>query len=119
MHVDDDKRRLYSYSNKEEKATWNAPIVEDGMETGFYTDYTENGIIDDIETRLQAWNSGLKLAYASYVKFDAEENDPDKKIWNKVVKIIEDHQDDIFDEYGDFKRDFVISENDIREMIVQ
>lgn len=119
VYIDDDKRKLYSYSNKEKKVTWNAPIVENGEETGFYADYVENGVIDDIELRLNKWDNGLKLAYASYVKFNAEENDPDKKIWNKVVKIIEDHQDDIFDEYGDFKKDFVISEDNIREMIVE
>ena len=86
------------------------------MESEFWTYYDEDGVVDNIELRLKTWNNKILLAYASAVRFNSSENDPDGKIWDKIVKKVEENPEKVFDEYGDFKEDLVITEEDIREM---
>lgn len=53
-------------------------MVEDGQDSHFWCSYQERGMIAEIDTRMQTWRNGVKLAYAVAVKFNASENDPEK-----------------------------------------
>lgn len=78
--VDEDKRKVYTYNNKKRCVTYNAPIYEEGKELRFWTDYTEEGIVTDLEARIRVWNSKLLFLYCKMVEYNAPKNDPEKKI---------------------------------------
>lgn len=107
------QKKLYSYNNDLKKITYNAEIVENEKPSGFWTDYEESGVVEDIEERLQTWNNRVKLEYAAEVKFNAPKNDPDGEMWEKFVKYVKDHENDFFTKSGDFKKDFLIDPNKI------
>lgn len=115
--VNDEKKKLYSFSNKDKKIRWNAPIIEDGKETGFFTDYIEKGTVTDVRLKLRTWNNVVLLAYAASVGFKANENDPSGEKWDRVVDYVENHQSDFFTKTGDFRKKLVITEDQIRKMI--
>lgn len=108
--VDQEKRKIYDYCNRKKIVTWNAPIVEDGQDSHFWCLYQEKGTIEEIEMRMQTWRNGIKLAYAVMVKFNASENDPEKIIWNRIVKYVSSHPTEFFDQWGDWKKDLIISD---------
>ncbi len=108
--VDDENEHICSYYNKKKQILANAEIInERGEHTGFYTDYTKEGTVDDIETKIRA--SFLIAPYADAVEFYADKNDPDRKIWKKYVLFIKINADKIFDPYGDVKKGFDIKFN--------
>lgn len=57
--VDEEKRKIYDYSNRKKIVTWNAPIVEDGQDSHFWCSYQERGMIAEIDTRMQTWRNGV------------------------------------------------------------
>ena len=114
--VDEEKRKIYDYSNRKKIVTWNAPMVEDGQDSHFWCSYQERGMIAEIDTRMQTWRNGVKLAYAVAVKFNASENDPEKIIWNRIVKYVSSHPTEFFDQWGDWKKEIIISDDKIRKM---
>lgn len=107
--IDDENKKLYTYNNAKKEITYNVEIIEEGKRTGFFTNYTETGIVDDIEQRLRKWNNAVLLAYSSDVGFNATKNDPDKKIWKDYVKRATENQDKIFDKNGDFLETLLIN----------
>lgn len=106
----DDTQCITGYNNKEKKIWCNAEIIKDGEHSGFYTDFIKEGVIDDFEQRIKA--SHLNSSYASMVGYYASKNDPDKKIWNKFVDFVKEHNDEIFDEYGDIKNVNIVANKD-------
>ena len=116
--VDIDRKKIYKYSNKNSRAEWNAPIIEDGIhDTGFWTNFITSEKIDDIETRCNTWNNALILSYANTVNFNSKKYDPDREIWKILIKYVKIHQEDFFDKYGDWLPDLQISEDMIRKWI--
>lgn len=113
VQVDTSTRNLYDYSNKNHKIVYNAEIVENGKNTGFFTDYEAEGTVDDIQERLKKWNNKLKLLYSTAINFDKPKNDPEGKIFKKFVEIIENNQDFFFDKNGDFLDKFKVSDEEI------
>lgn len=111
--VDETKRKLYTFSNKDREIVWNAPDIK----LGFWINYTEEGTVDDVELKLQAWNNAILLAYSKVVNFHAAKYDPDRKIWNGLVDVIKANPSEYFDEYGDFKYDLKMSDDDIRRLV--
>ena len=114
--IDEDSRKLYSYSNKKKSITYSAMMLESGKPSGFWTNYKEHGTVDSIPERLKMWNNVIKLAYADAVDFSAPENDPDGKKWEKVVKYVTDHEDEIFTQEGDFRKTFLIDPSKIENI---
>lgn len=47
------------------------------------------------------------------VEYRASKNDPDGKIWNKILAYVKEHGSEFFDENGDFKKKIP----DIKELI--
>lgn len=117
LEIDEETRKLYSFSNKDRKVVYNAEIVENGKHTGFFTNYTESGTVDDLSEKLKTWNNKILLLYASMVGFKASENDPDKVIYNKIVEVVNANEDKFFTKKGDFRKKFLISESEILKMI--
>lgn len=117
VEIEESTRKLYSYNNKKRKITYNAQIVENGELTGFWTNYTENGTIDSIEERLKTWNNKILLLYASSVDFKATENDPNKEKYNKIVEYVKVNADKFFTKTGDFRNKFLVSDEEIKELI--
>lgn len=76
----------------------------------------EKGTIEEIEKRMQTWRNGVKLAYAVVVGFNASKNDPEKIIWNRIVKYVSSHPTEFFDQWGDWKKDLTIDNDKIRKM---
>lgn len=106
--IDYDKKKLYDYDNAKKEITYSAPIIENGIETQFWAEFKETGIVSDIEERLKKWNNGVTLIYAKMVNFDSTKNDPDRKIWKKLVEYIKSHENEIFYKNGNFKRGLTI-----------
>lgn len=117
VEIDENTRKLYSFSNKDKKITYNAEIVENGKNTGFWTNYTEAGTVESLEEKLKMWNNGLLLTYSVIVGFKANENDPNKEIYNAFVEVVKQNEDKLFTKKGDFRKKFLISEAEIIKMV--
>lgn len=117
LYIDDTTQKLHSFSNRDKKIIYNAEIVENGIHTGFWTNYTEDGIVSDLEQKLKKWNNTLLYIYAKAVGFKSSETDPDKAVWNKFVSFVKEHEEDFFDKHGDFKKKFVITEEQIAAIL--
>lgn len=102
--IDETTQKLLSYNNDKKVVVYNAEIVEDGKNSGFYTDYIENGSIENIEERMRAWNNPIKLAYAVIVDFNASKNDKDRQIWKACVEYVKNHESDFFTKSGNWKK---------------
>ncbi|MCW6681877.1 hypothetical protein NHG29_03210 [Aerococcaceae bacterium NML160702] len=102
--VDLGTKKLHSFSNKDNKITYNAEIVEGGKSTGFYTDYVEQGQVTDLETKIKTFGNPIALIYAQAVEFDQSKNDPDRKIWNKLLSDVKANEEKIFTKHGDFRQ---------------
>lgn len=97
-------QKLYGYCNKKKKATYCAPIVENGKTLNSWTNYISEEIVTDLEAKLKIFLSPVNGQYASMVEYYASKNDPDGILWNEIVKYVKEHESDFFDKYGDFKR---------------
>lgn len=117
LQIDEDTRKLYSYSNKSHTITYGAQIVENGKYTGFWANYTENGTVDSIEERLRVWNNKILLLYAASVGFNASENDPDKEKYDKIVEYVKANPEKFFTKTGDFRKKFLVSDEEIKGLI--
>ena len=117
--VDNDNKKIYSYNNKDRKINYSAEIIEDGKNTGFYTNYIEEGTLDTIEERLKMINNPLEVEYAYAIGFHARKNDPDRKKWNSIVQYVKENEEYFFDELGDFKKGIINKNltNSIRKII--
>ena len=111
--VDDENKKLYDYDNDKKQITYNVEIIKNGKHTGCYTDYCEQGTVDDIEERLKKWNNILVLIYASSVNFNASKNDPNKEKWQKLVEYVKENQDKYFTKSGNFKSSKEINPKDL------
>lgn len=117
VQIDESTRKLYSYDNKNKKISYNAQIVEDGVPTIYYTNYVEDGIVNDISERLKTWNNKLLLLYSKCVGFDSIKNDADKKIYNALLEYVTNNQEIFFTATGDFKEKFLISDKEILNIL--
>lgn len=117
MQIDEETRKLYTYSNKSRTITYSAEIVENNKGTGFWTNYTENGTVDSIEERLKVWNNKILLLYAASVGFKASENDPKKDKYNKIVYFVKANPEKFFTKTGDFCKKFLVSDEEIKGLI--
>lgn len=97
--VDDTTQNIVGYRNKKKKIWYNAEILKNGKHTGQYINYADKGIVNDYEQRIKA--SHLNSSYAVMVNYYASKNDPEEKIWNKLVNFVKENESEIFDEYGD------------------
>lgn len=114
--IDYDDKKLYTFSNKDKKVNYTAPIYENGKKTIFFTNFIETGTVDDIECKLNVWNSKFKLLYLKEVGFDIEKNDANKLIWKKFVDFVKENEDRFFTKKGDFRKKFLISLEEIQNL---
>lgn len=117
LQIDEETRKLYEYSNKSHTITYNAQIVENAKHTGFWTNYTECGMVDSIEERLEVWNNKILLLYAASVGFNASENDPNKEKYNRIVDFVKANPEKFFTKTGDFRKKFLVSDEEIKGLI--
>lgn len=115
--VDVDEQKLSSYNNKAHKIMYTANVIKDGKKSEFFTDYMTDGDVVDVVERLKTWNNKILLAYSYLVNFEASKYDPDREKWNAVIDYVKKNQEKFFDKYGDWKKDFEVSIEDIKEMI--
>lgn len=101
--VDESARKLLSFDNKTRRIMWSAPVCENGEQGWAWTDYVEDGVIEDIDLKMTAHMNPAKTAYAYLVNFDSSKYDPDNKVWNKIVEYVKTQQEKYFDEYGNFR----------------
>lgn len=102
--IDESLQKLHSYDNAKKEIVYNAPIVKDGEVTKFWTDYVVTGVVDDIDERLSTWNNPVKLYYSTLVKFDADNQDPDKKIWNDIAEAVKSEPEKYFFKNGNWRK---------------
>ena len=114
--IDYDAKKLYAFSNKDKKVNYTVPIYENGEKTMFFTNFIEEGIVSNIEDKLNVWNSRLKLLYLKKIGFDPENNDPDETIWKKFVDFVKENEDRFFTKKGDFRKKFLISLEEIQNL---
>lgn len=117
LEIDEDTRKVIDFSNKNRKVTYNAQIVEENSDgSKFWADYIEEGVVDDIETKVGIWNSKLELIYAKIVRFKANSNDPNGVKFKAFCDYIKNNQDKFFDKYGDYRKDFLFSDDEIKSI---
>ena len=102
--IDEESRKLAGYNNRKHIVKYNARIIENGDPTQFWTDYTEEGTVDDLEERLQKPGNVIQIIYAKRVKYNAGLNDPDGKIWKELVEKVRKREDVFFTKDGDFRK---------------
>lgn len=113
VKIDESTQKLYQFSNKNRELIYNAEIIENGSRTGFYTDYKEEGICDNIEEKINTFGNKLALQYAIAVDFNKNENDPKQEKWNKFIKYVKENENDFFDKHGDFKKKIMVNLEEI------
>ena len=100
--VDISQKKLYLYPNKKNRAEWQAPIVKDGIHvTNVWVNYIVPERIDDIKRRCESSESVVQIGYHIELN-NRKDTDSDKKIWNRLIQYVTMHQDEFFDEYGDW-----------------
>ena len=118
LTIDETTQKLYSYNNDKKVVVYNAEVIDNGENSGFYTDYIENGIVENIEERMSAWNNPIKLIYAVIVDFNASKNDKDRRIWKACVEYVKNHESDFFTKSGNWKKRIKAARNRMELEIV-
>lgn len=102
--VNEAEAKLVRFSNKNKCASYNAPEAELVYGLKMYADYIVNDItIDDIDTKLSSLTNPVRFYYAELVDYNATDNDPEQKLWNKLVDFVKVNEEEFFNKYGDFK----------------
>ena len=101
-------KRIMSYDNSKKRIIYNAPEVSDRFE--FYTDFVEEGVVDDVETKLKTWDNPIKCVYAARVGYRASYNDPDKKLWKEFVEYAKNNQDKLFTKNGNWRKNVALKD---------
>lgn len=114
--IDANKRKMTDFDNNKREIIYNAPIIDKGSKVTFYTDYKANGTINDVEEKLNTYNNPVRIAYAVLTGFASEKNDPDKKIWKKIVQYAREHEDELFTKSGNWRSDITFG-NDLKDII--
>lgn len=91
--------KIRSYDNVKKKIVYNGQTDDD-----YWVDFVTDGVVDDIEERLNTWNNTVKLIYAEKVKFDAKKYDPDNEIWNDVVEKVKENEEQFFTKTGNWRK---------------
>lgn len=108
--VADNTKEVYDFNNTVKKIKYSASalLMKDiDRQDAFYKTsciYEVDGIVDDIEEKLNSWNNPIKFIYASLVGFNSSKNDPDSRIWETCIEYAKNHQDDFFTKTGDWKK---------------
>lgn len=71
----------------------------------------------NVEEKLSTENNSLNAAYIAVVKNNPEENDPERKIWKRLVAYVENHKDVLFDKEGNWSEGFNYKESDMEELL--
>lgn len=96
IFVDDTNKRLMWYNNETKTAMYNAPIVDNGKPTQYYTDYIEDIVIDDIEERAGAAHGNIRWLYATRIIHSDRANDPNREKWKNLIDYIKEHEEEFF-----------------------
>lgn len=111
LTINEDTQKVYVFNNKNKKITYNANIIEDGKVTKFWTEYVEEGVVEDIETKMNTFGNVIKATYAKHVGYDSEKNDPEKTIWKKYIKEVEENPTKYFTKDGDWKQRITLNDS--------
>ena len=115
--VDVSQKKLYLYSNKNNRAEWQAPIVKDGIHvTNVWVNYIVPERIDDIERRCESSESVVQIGYHIELN-NCRDSDSDKRIWNKLIDYVTIHQEEFFNDYGDWLPGLEVTDDMIRKWI--
>lgn len=115
--VDISQKKLYLYSNKNNRAEWQAPIVKDGIHvTNVWVNYIVPERIDDIKRRCESSESVVQIGYHIELN-NRKDSDSNKRIWNGLIEYVAMHQEEFFDEYGDWLPGLEITDDTIRKWI--
>lgn len=106
VQVDFDRKSIISYSNREAKVYYAAYMIENGKHTE-PTVFCISGTVDSIEERIDTLNNIVRLAYYRGLNNDIS-TDPERKAWKMLVDEITKNKDKYFDEYGDWKEQYIV-----------
>lgn len=106
VQVDFDRKSIISYSNRECKVYYAAHVVENGKYIE-PTVFCISGTVDSVEERIDTLNNMVRLAYYRGLNNDLSA-DPERKAWKMLVDEATKNQDKYFDEYGDWKEEYII-----------
>lgn len=104
--VDESQKKIIDFSNKEQKIYYSAPEAD--SEEEHWVIYIEAGTVDKVEDKLITYNNVVRTVYATAMKFAASKNDPDHKIWDKCVEYAKAHQEELFNDAGDWKDNLTV-----------
>lgn len=103
VDVNIDKKKVYMFDNRRRRVIYNAPIVENGKEIGFWTDWLERDIVTDTEAKVRAFCGGEFLInrFADYLERKGDSYDANYR--KKLIKYIDLNAGIFFDKYGDWR----------------
>lgn len=97
--VDMERSRLMSYDNNRKIMGYCGPIMS-GLNPGrFWTIFYLPGTVSDLETRARTCGY-LNAFYADLVRYNSSKNDPDGRIWSRIMEYVTAHESDFFVKNG-------------------
>lgn len=103
--VDMERSKLMSYDNSRKILGYCGPIMasldpERFLDPGrFWTIFYLPGTVSDLETRARTCGY-LKAFYADLVRYNSSKNDPDGRIWSRIMEYVTAHESDFFVKNG-------------------
>lgn len=71
----------------------------------------------NVEEKLSTENNSLNAAYIAVVENNPEQNDPERKIWKRLVDYAVNHKYILFDENGNWSEGFNYRKEDMEELL--
>lgn len=97
--VDIDRSKIMAYDNSRKIIAYCGPIMT-GLNPGrFWTNFYLPGTVSDLETRARTCGYLLSF-YANLVNFESKKNDPDGRIWSRIMEYVTAHESDFFVKNG-------------------
>lgn len=99
-----DTKKVYTFNNKAKVINYTAQTVKDGKIENNWIEFKEEGVVTDLETKINSYGNIAALTYALAVSYDKTKNDPENKIWDRFVQYVKENQEEFFTKTGDWKK---------------
>lgn len=104
-YIATDTKKMIYFNNTKKVVVYNAEIVEDGKKTGFYCDFEQRGIVDDIEVKLNSTHNNVKWFYVFELVHERPyAYDFDGEIWHKVEDYVKENPSQFFYKNGNWRK---------------
>ena len=104
LEIDDDQKAMISFDNKAKKIIYSSKIIENGAPCVFWTDFVEEGRVENVAEKVKSHSNFVKNTYAKFVDYNSKKNDPQQELFAETIKFVEKNNGVFFTKIGDFRR---------------